>query len=133
MKKQLLLFPLLALALVLAGCQPPENTTRDGIALLHGYITAAEGQHPECSPVNHPENQAQTQCQVIARAIGAQNAAIDALEVYCSGPAFDAGAGPCQPPKKGTPAYQTAAVKLQAAVAGMNQTQGDIKQLLGVK
>lgn len=121
----------LGVLFTLGGCASIEKQARDGIAAANGYITSARAQHPECDPRAHPENQPQTSCQVIRRTTEANNVAIDALETYCGGPAFDAGTGPCTPPAKNTSAYNSALNKLQSALNNLNQTASDIKKLAG--
>lgn len=81
----------------------------------------AKARHPECAT-----NPAANACVIIAKAVGAKDALIDAVEVYCAGPDFDAGKG-CNTPTKGTPAASQAIAKLNAALATWTQAATDLK------
>lgn len=76
MKKLCLLLPLL---LVLAACQPIENSARDASAALGGAIKSAQAQHQdECKA-----NATLPACTLINRAVDGQNALVTATEAYC--------------------------------------------------
>jgi hypothetical protein len=92
------------LSLVMAGCTPIERQAYNVIVSSKAFIV----------------------CATLSRAVFAQNALVDAAEVYCSGPQFEAG-GACQPPQKGTPALQQATAKLQAAIASYQQIENEVK------
>jgi len=65
----------------------------------------------------------------LAKAIAAKDLLIDAVEVYCAGPEFNGG-GKCDPPAKGTPAYDQVIAKLNAALASYEQSETDLKGVL---
>lgn len=81
----------------------------------------AKTQHPECATA--PTANA---CVIIAKAVSAKDTLIDAVEIYCAGPDFDAGKG-CNTPQKGTPAATQAIAKLNAALATWTQAATDLK------
>ena len=119
------LLAVIALAAFLAACnQPPEVIARDAIVGAKAALDSEKAKHPECAGAKTGF------CGVLSKATGAKDAAIDSLEVYCSGPSFDNG-GACNPPASGTPAAQQALDKLKAAVANMNQTIADVKKAGG--
>ena len=118
----------LALAILLAACtQAPEVIARDAIVGAKAALDTEKGKHPECAT---PAAKSTTVCSLLSKATGAKDVAIDALEAYCAGPAFDTG-GACNPPAKGTPAATQALNKLSAAVSNMNQTVADAKKAGG--
>ena len=105
----------LLLLVVLAGCSSFEKSARDSIAAASGVLTLL--QTPAQYGDSCKANPLQPVCIDINRAISAENAAIDAAEIYCSGPAFETG-GKCQPPSD--PALKNAAeAKLAAALANL--------------
>lgn len=120
---------LIMLPLLAVSCSSPEKTARDGIATMNGYLVSARARHSECDPDKFPGNQPQSQCQVIRRGTQANNLAIDALEVFCGGPAFNAGTGACQAPNKGQPAFQQGLDKLNSALVNLNTTASDVRAL----
>ena len=91
--------------LLLAGCQPLEQTVQDALALHAGFIDKAEQNHPECLL----QGDANPICAAIKRSGFAHNVVIDVLHVYCSGapkagskaygPDPVAQGGPCSPQK----------------------------------
>jgi hypothetical protein len=98
---------------------------RDTIAANFGYITWAQTQYG----ANCKANPTQTVCQLVTRDIAAQNLAITALEVYCSGApagtnATFANGGPCAP-------VNSALSALNAAVANIQPLMANIKALTG--
>lgn len=105
----------------LTGCDPAKPA-RDSIAVAKGILITLQAQHQECKADPSPAI-----CQNINRGVAAENLAIDALEVYCSGPEFDAGTGPCQPSPEKT-LRENAARKLAAAITNLNQIIGDLKK-----
>src|SRR6516162_2714485 len=108
----------------LAGCSPVEQQARDALAASQGFIMQAQKNHQaECSQT--PKKS--FPCAMINQAVGAQNLAIDALEVYCGWSASDvtdAAAGKtvhaCVPVK-------TAADPLKAALSNLNRILRDYK------
>jgi hypothetical protein len=121
---------LLFLCMALVGCMavksctgpPVQEVARDAIASAKGYTDTAKQNHPECAT-----GAQSTACTAIAKTVGAKDSTIDALEAYCSSPAFDAGTGPCTPPSGD--AGTAAANILASAVANLNQEIADIKAL----
>jgi len=109
---------------LLGGCSPVEQQARDALAASQGFIMQAQKNHQaECSQT--PKKA--FPCAAINQAVGAQNLAIDALEVYCGWTAqdvADAAAGktvhPCVPVK-------TAADPLKAALSNLNRILKDYK------
>jgi len=125
MKKYAVL--LLIVAVTLAGCTPLERQAYNVAVGAKAFLDSEKASHPECST-----GATSTLCVDIAKAVAAKDVLLDALTVYCSGPAFASG-GACNPPAKGTPASTQAAAKLQAAISGYNQTAADIKAVTGGK
>lgn len=118
--KRLIAIPLL---LILVGCTSLEKQAYNVIVTSKAFLDAEKKLHPECATAGTDL------CVDLAKATAAKDALIDAAEVYCSGPQFEAG-GACQPPAKGTPAYQQAAAKLTAALNAYKQTETDLKGVL---
>jgi hypothetical protein len=117
------LFAVVGLCLLFVGCTSFEKSARDSVAAANGVLVVLQRQNGQCKL-----DPSQPVCQRIKQGIAAQNLAIDALEVYCSGPAFEAG-GACQPPSD--PALKNAAeVKLNAAIASLNTIVVDLKGLV---
>lgn len=117
------LLGVVGLCLVLVGCTSFEKSARDSVAAANGVLIVLQRQNGQCRL-----DPSQPVCQKIKQGIAAQNLAIDALEVYCSGPGFEAG-GSCQPPND--PALKNAAeVKLTAAIASLNAVVLDLKGLV---
>lgn len=112
------LLVLLAATLAMTGCQPIEKTARDSVATAKGYLDSAKQHHPECAAGGHGAN-----CDIIARGVGAKDAVIDAVQIYCASPNYDAGA-PCTPNKDTEP-------KLKEALKRLDQIMGDVKALGG--
>lgn len=117
MKKLTLVLPLL----LLIGCG--VSSYRDTIATSYGYLNWSQATYKtQCQATPN----AQT-CALITRGIGLHNAAVDALNAYCNGPAasgsqsWTAG-GPCSPVKS----LQGA---LEAALANLNVVIVDVKLL----
>lgn len=108
----------LLLMVTLTGCQPLEQSARDGIATFDGALAAAHDHHAaECTANNQL-----AACQTINKGIAAKRTAITALEAYCGfspGTPLDA---PCAPVTSAGPA-------LQAALNNLNQLLTDVKGL----
>jgi len=68
----------------------------------------------------------------LGKAVGAKDALIDAITVYCSGPDFNAG-GACNAPDLHTAAGVQAEAKLRAAITNYNQISADLKTATGGK
>jgi hypothetical protein len=66
-------------------------------------------------------------CAKITKVVAAKDLAIDALETYCAGPAFESG-GACTPSADPTTA-KNAQIKVQAALTALQQYLLDIKGL----
>jgi len=117
----LLLIPLLAVTLACPPSQPLEQTARDGVATAKGYLDSAKGKHPECVGTTPASS---TNCSIITRGVGAKDAVIDALNVYCASADYSNNGGPCVPNKDAQP-------KLQEALSSLNQTMRDVKAIGG--
>ena len=108
---------LLAATLLIAGCQPAENTARDSIAAAKGVIEQAQTEYlATCTA-----DSTQRPCTLINDAVAGQNLAIDVLNLYCSGSDYLAG-GACQPNKE----YQS---RLLEAIRNLNGIISAIKEL----
>ena len=117
------LFLITTLTMVFITCTPLEKQAYNTVIASKAFIDAEKRAHPECLSAKS------TLCDNLTKATAAKDALIDAAEVYCSGPQFEAG-GACQPPAKGTPAADQATIKLKAAIAAYNQTAKDVKGAL---
>ena len=113
---KLKLVSLLAATLLLVGCQPPENTARDSIAAAKGVIERAQTEYLDTCIANT----AQRICNLINDGVAAQNLAIDALNLYCSGSNYLAG-GACQPNKEYLPRLQEALRNLDGIIAAIKE------------
>ena len=111
----------LALGLVIAGCTPVERSAYNTVVAAKAFLDTERKVHTECVP-----GATSTVCVDIAKAVAAKDLLIDAITIYCSGPDFNNG-GACNAPKKGTPGYDQAVAKLQAAIANYNQVAADLK------
>jgi len=94
--------------------EPPQNLARDTAAALGGAITTAQTQYQTSCTAN----KTQQVCQVIDKAVAAQNALITADETYCGWPV---GTGtnsnnPCVPVANATAALQAAIVNANAFI-----------------
>ena len=115
-------FPALLVAVLwIAGCTPLERSAYDTVVAAKAFLDSERTQHPECAT-----GATTTVCVDIKKAVAAKDLLIDAITVYCSGPEFNNG-GKCNAPQKGTPGYDQAAAKLQAAINNYNQSQADLK------
>ena len=111
------------LCLVMIGCSPIERQAYKVIVGAKAFLDAEKKMHPECT------TETTTLCTDLFKAVRAKDALIDAAEVYCSGPEFEAG-GKCQAPKAGTPASDQAIAKLKAALEIYGQAEADLKGVL---
>jgi hypothetical protein len=105
-------------------CTPVERATYNTFVAAKAFTDQVKIQHPECaaglvSPL----------CADLTKAVAAKDLLIDAWEIYCAGPKFNGG-GVCDPPAKGTPAFEQASAKMQAAIAAYNQAETDLKAVL---
>jgi hypothetical protein len=121
---------MLVAVLVIAGCTSLERTAYQTVVAAKSFLDSEKASHPEC--VSPESNVTSAICTDITKAVGAKDALIDAITVYCSGPDFNTG-GSCNAPQKGTAAYDQAAAKLQAAIGLYNQTAADLKKATGGK
>lgn len=122
---KLFIAALLCVALVsLSGCPAVERDAYNTVIAAKAFTDKMKMAHPECGPSN-----LSTACVDLGKAIGAKDALIDAIEIYCAGPTFNGG-GACNPPAKGTPAFTQATAKLQAAIAGYGQAEKDLKGVI---
>src|SRR5690349_24283944 len=118
MRKSLVL--LVALCVILAACEPPQNVARDALAANHGVLVTYQNKYQNrCA-----NNPSMKPCRLIHEAVSAQNLAVDALDLYCQGittPSFMDG-GPCAPDKSAEP-------KLRAALKNLDVIMRDVKSL----
>jgi hypothetical protein len=117
MRKLIVMLPLL----LLIGCG--VESYRDTIATSYGFLAWAQSTYKV--PCQATPNAAT--CALITRGIGLHNAATDALNAYCNGPAAPGNAqwtqgGPCSPIKSLQPALVT-------AIANLNPVIADVKLL----
>jgi hypothetical protein len=108
-----------------SGCTPIERSAYNTAVAAKAFLDSERAQHPECATGTQS-----TICIDIAKAVGAKDVMLDALTIYCAGPNFPA---QCAPPVKGTPAFDQAVAKLQAAIAQYNLTAADLKAATGGK
>ena len=121
MKRLLMVVPLL---LVLTACPKVEQDARDTAAALGGAIKAAQVQHQaECQAAVAEGNQT---CQLINRAVDAQNALVTATEAYCG---WSTGAPPSDPNAKCV-AVSGAQAGLQAAINNANQFVTELRGVI---
>jgi hypothetical protein len=113
----------LLLAGSLAGCPKPEQVAYETVVGSKAFIDKSKAQHPECPAA------ASAVCTALSKATAAKDTLIDVTETLCAGPNFNTG-GACDFPKKGTPGYDQAIAKLNAAVANYNQTATNLKGAL---
>lgn len=121
MTRKLLLVPLV---LFLAGCPAVERSAYNTVVAAKAFTDKTKSQHPECTIGNNS-----TVCVDLAKAVAAKDTLIDAIEVYCAGPNFNGG-GSCDPPAKGTSAYQQAVNKLNAAISTYGISEADLKGVI---
>ena len=113
--------PVLLALILMIGCT--DKLAQSAYVTIVGAKAAtdkAKAQHPECPAAGT------TACTDITKAVAAKDALIDAMEVYCAGPDFDAGKG-CDSPAKGTPAATQATAKVNAALASWTQASTDLQ------
>jgi hypothetical protein len=119
MRKRVSVCLLFVLVIVMVACQPFEKSARDSIAGAKGFIEQAQANHgTECRA-----NPNTSLCGAINQAVAAQNAAIDALDLYCAGSAWQSG-GACQPNKEAEP-------RVRAAIANLDRIIRDAKGAVG--
>lgn len=106
------------------GCPAIEKNAYNTVVAAKAFTDKIKAQHPECTPGN-----SSTLCVDLVKATAAKDTLIDSIEVYCAGPNFNGG-GACDPPAKGTPAYEQVLSKLNASIASYNQTEVDLKAVL---
>jgi hypothetical protein len=121
------LIPVLIVAVVLAGCTPLERTAYQTVVAAKAFLDSERTAHPDCAT-----GATSTICDDLRKAVGAKDALIDAITVYCSGPDFNSG-GACQAPDLHSAAGVQAEAKLRAAISNYNQTAADLKTATGAK
>lgn len=119
------IIPVLIAAVFLAGCTPLERTAYQTVVAAKAFLDQEKLAHPECAT-----GSTSVVCADINKAVGAKDALIDAITVYCSGPDFNNG-GACNAPDLHSAAGVNAEAKLRAAIAMYNQTAADLKQATG--
>lgn len=127
--KMILAFTL-AVCLTMVSCTPIERTAYRVVVTSRGFLDSEKAAHPECvlgAAVVADTVTPSKVCSGLARATAAKDLLIDAVEVYCASPTFSNGTGTCTPPAKGTPAYQQASDKLQAAISIYTLAEKDLK------
>jgi len=119
MRKRIAICLLFVLTIVMVACQPFEKSARDSVAAAKGFIEQAQANHKqEC--VANPNT---ALCSAINQAVAAQNSAIDALDLYCAGSAWQSG-GACQPNKELEP-------RVRAAISNLDRMIKDAKGAVG--
>ena len=103
---------------------PPERTAYETVVAARAFIDRTKLQHPECA-----STPTTAVCVDLQKATAAKDTLIDVIEVLCAGPNFTSGQS-CDFPKKGTPAYDQAIAKMNAALTSYNQTATDLKGVL---
>jgi hypothetical protein len=112
---------------------PPERTAYETVVASKAFIDKEKAAHPECnSQVQAAVVTTAGVCVNLAKATGAKDVLIDVVEALCAGPNFNTG-GACDFPKKGTPAYDQAVSKVNAAISSYNQAANDLKAATGGK
>jgi hypothetical protein len=112
----------------LAGCSPVEQQARDALAASQGFIMQAQQNHQaECSQTPKKD----FPCAMINQAIGAQNLAIDALEIYCGWTASDVADAAAGKSVHACVPVKTAADPLKAALSNLNRILKDYKLASG--
>lgn len=102
----------LSLLVLLLACEPAEQQARDSIAAASGVITAAQATlTPTCKA-----NPSQNSCQLVNKAIAAENLAVSALETYCGIPAGVPSGNNCAPVKSYQSALTTALQNLNTII-----------------
>jgi hypothetical protein len=112
----------------LAGCSPVEQQARDALAASQGFLMQAQKNHQaECSQTPKKD----FPCGTINQAVGAQNLAIDALEVYCGWTASDVADAAAGKTVHACVPVKTAADPLKAALSNLNRILKDYKAASG--
>ncbi len=94
MKQVLLTILLVAFTFGVTACEFNEEKAEDAIAVASGIIEQAQDDYEE-KCVAGPTR---SDCQAINRAVTLHKAAIESLNLYCAGPAWQEEDGPCDPP-----------------------------------
>ena len=115
------------IALSLSGCPKAERVAYDTAVAAKAFTQSIHDKHPECDTVANT----MPVCVALRKAIAFKDLLIDAGEVYCGGNGFgQTKDAPCNPPAKGTPAFQLVSDKLNAAVANWRQADADLRAAL---
>ena len=109
---------LLLATLLIAGCQPAQDSARDSLAVSAEAIDIAQEKYLETCTAD----QTQRVCRLINDAVAAQNLGVEALNLYCAGGDYLTG-GVCQPNKEYLP-------RLQEAIRNLDSIIANIKELL---
>lgn len=125
MRTLLLTLVIALVAVAETGCAPVERQAYNTFVGANAFLKNIKSTHPECADAGNTS----TLCVDVRKAVSAKDALIDAAEVYCAGPNFNA-TGECDAPKKGTPGADQAVAKLKAAIASYAQAQLDVKGVL---
>ncbi len=117
------LFATLCITIMLwaSSCTPPERVAYETVVASKAFIDKEKAAHPNCVV-----GATDTICVDLAKATASKDLLIDVVEALCAGPNFNTG-GACDFPKKGTPTYDQAVSKLNAAIASYNQAAADLK------
>lgn len=112
---------LLAGTLALTACQPIEMTARDAIVVSGGFLNKAiENHDAECQAFFKDSvdlGKSAYVCPAIVKGVAMRNLTIDALNIYCASPEYDAGTGPCVPNRALRPKLEAALRDLESIVA----------------
>ena len=126
MKKLFCLTVVMFWTMAFACTAPPvERSAYNVVVAAKAFLDKEKVDHPECAATPNT-----TICSDLSKAVGAKDALIDAITVYCAGPQFNTG-GACNPPAKGTPAYDQAVAKVNQAIASYNTIAADLKVATG--
>jgi hypothetical protein len=123
--KQLGFIGLLVAAILVVGCTAVEVTAYRTIVGAKAFIGSEKQAHPECADASNTS----ALCVDLQKATAAKDVMIDAEEVYCAGPQFDTGNGPCTPSSDPN-TKAVAAQKVAAAISSYNQILADLKGVL---
>ena len=123
----------LSSAVLLSGCSSLEKQAYKIAVGAKAFTQNISAKHPECgsrdtSGLWVPSGSPAGVCVSISKAIAAKDLLIDAAEIYCAGPEFEAG-GACNAPTDKTLKEQLIA-KVQAAIHDYEQTEADLRAAL---
>ncbi len=121
-----LLASLFSIAIIFGGCPKPIGVAYKTVVGSKAFLDSVKASHPECTK---PENTNLKLCVLLVQATSAKDLLIDAGEIFCGGQGFEKG-GACNPPSKGTPGYQIAVDKLNAAIQSYEQIEKNLKGVL---